>query len=361
MERLATWPAPARSIDAARAFLRAERPGAPLIVPDGDADGLSSALLVQRTLERLGRRPGILHPGKGEHVHTPAVREAVRALSPAAVVVLDMGSRGAPLDLGAPALVVDHHRPVRGLPPDALVVSPFVAAQVEEPIANTSWLAFAVCDGVVDCGDLAWLAVLGTVGDLGADAPLPGVRDLVRRLGVTAVREAVALVNAPRRHGSHDVAAAYAVLQRAQGPADIARGRVPGVDTLERYRVEVRAEVDRCARTRPAFAGDVALLAFRSSAKVHPLVAQRWTRRLSGSIVLAANYGYLPGRVNFVVRSARPLDLLAWLHGLGVPLEGDAGYGHARATGGSLPPERFAELLAAAGFGPGAREPVAPI
>jgi hypothetical protein len=270
-----------------------------------------------------------------------------------------MGSRGAALDFGAPTLLVDHHRPVRGLPSDAIVVSPFAPVppgttprlDVDEPIANTSWLTFAVCDGVADCSDLAWLAVLGAVGDLGTDAPLPGFRDLLRPLGITAVREAVALLNAPRRHGAHDVATAYAVLQRAQSPADIARGRVPGVETLQRYRAEVRAEVDRCAKTRPVFAGEVALLACHSDAKVHPLVAMRWMRRLSDRIVLAANYGYLPGRVNFVVRSARPIDLLAWLHGLGVPLPGDAGYGHARATGGSLPPEAFAKLLAAAGFG----------
>lgn len=354
------FPAPAALVAQAQDFLRTRRAGAQVIVPDGDADGLTSALIAERTLERLGEEVVVFHPGKGMHVHTPAVRDAVRALDPPAVLVFDMGSRGRPLAFGAPALVVDHHRPVRGLPPDALVVNP-AAQQAGDLVANTSWLTFAICDGVADCADLAWVAILGTVGDLGTDAPLPGAKELIRRAGITAVREAVALLNAPRRHGDHDVATAYAVLRRASSAADIAKGRVPGVDTLQRYRAEVRAEVDRCAKTRPIVSREVALLAFSSPHKVHPHVATRWTRRFPDQIVLAANYGYLPGRVNFVIRSRQPLDLLAWLHGLGVPLEGDAGYGHARATGGSLPPETFALLLEAAGFaGPAASADAAP-
>ncbi|WP_373048615.1 hypothetical protein [Vulgatibacter sp.] len=343
----ANWPAPPAAIEAARAFLRGAAAGSPVVVPDGDVDGLSSGLIACRTLERLGAKPVVIHPGKGEHVHTGAVRERIRAEAPDAVLVFDQGSRGLPIDAGAKALVVDHHQPVRGLPPDAVIASSFG----HEPVANTSWLTFAICDGVADCRDLAWLAILGTVGDLGTESQIPGAKELLRRVGVTAVREAVALLNAPRRHGAHDVAAAWSVLAAATGPADIAKGRVPGVELLQRYRAEVRAEVDRCAKTRPIVAGQVALLAFRSPAKVHPLVAARWTRRFPDAIVIAANYGYLPGRVNFVLRSAAPIDLLAWLHGLGVPLPGDAGYGHARATGGSLPVDRFEELLAAAGVG----------
>lgn len=341
------------AIEQARAFMRTRRSGEQVIVPDGDVDGLTSALLARRTLERIGAgTPRVVHPPKGAHVHTPSVRDAVRALAPAAVLVFDLGSRGAPLDLGAPTLLVDHHRPMRGLPPDALVINPAASTEDDGAIPNTSWLTFAICSGVAELDDLTWLAALGAIGDLGAQAPLlPSVRDWIRRAGVTALREAVALLNAPRRHGDHDIAAAWAVLTKASSAADITKGRVPGVDTLRRYREEVRAEVDRCARTRPIVSREAVLLSFSSPAKVHPLVATRWTRRFPDRIVIAANHGYLPGRVNFVLRSARPIDLLAWLHGLCVPLPGDAGYGHARATGGSLPPEVFAEVLAAVGIG----------
>jgi len=79
-------------------------------------------------------------------------------------------------------------------------------------------------------------------------------------------------------------------------------------------------------------------------------MAARWKARLAGKIVLVANEDFLPGRVNFVVRSTRKIDLLAWLREL--PL-GDVGpdfaRGHPAATGGSLTHEAFDRLLAALG------------
>lgn len=333
------------AIERGRAFLRAERSAPPLIVPDGDADGLSSGAIVWHLLARLGATPQVVHPGKGEHVHTEAVREAIRARAPGAVIVLDQGSRAEPVDLAAPCLIVDHHVPVRGLPPDALVVR-------SSGDLSTSWLTFALCDGVAPIDDLAWLAALGAVGDLGADAPLPGLKELLRHLGKKNVTESVALLNAPRRSSAHDVATAWKVLIEARSPAQIARGEIEGVDLLRERRAEVAAEANRCSRVAPIVRGGVALIAFHSGAKVHPLVATRWKRRLKDQVVIAANYGYLPGRVNFAMRSEAKIDLIAFLHGLGVPLPGDAGYGHAAATGGSLPFPLFEQLLASLGLQP---------
>jgi hypothetical protein len=90
------------------------------------------------------------------------------------------------------------------------------------------------------------------------------------------------------------------------------------------------------------------LIRFASPAQVHPLVAIRWSRRLAPAIVLAANDGFLPGRVNFAVRSASAKDLLKWLRGLPFTPSPQAEYanGHARATGGSLPTAEFVRFPA---------------
>jgi hypothetical protein len=129
---------------------------------------------------------------------------------------------------------------------------------------------------------------------------------------------------------------------------------VPGIDALRACRAEVNAEVARCARVAPRIAGAVALLRFSSTAQVHPIVAIRWTRRLRGLIVIAANDGFLPGRVNFAVRcSEADRDLVAWLRALPTgPLAGEYAHGHPRATGGSLSPDDFDRFLAAAGLTP---------
>ena len=54
----------------------------------------------------------------------------------------------------------------------------------------------------------------------------------------------------------------------------------------------------------------------RSAAQVHPLIATRWSRRLAPAIVVAANEGFLPGRVNFAIRSHANVNLLQWLRTL---------------------------------------------
>ncbi len=316
-----------------------------LIVPDGDADGLSSGVIAWRAVERLGAVPCVLHPERGEHVHTPRIQRRISALRPDLVLVLDMGSRAGAIAEGIPTVILDHHVPA-GLPPGAILVS---AAGRDEETA-TSALTWDVLGGVagVELAGLEWLRAFGLAGDLGVDramkeASVPGTRK--------ALSTAVALVNAANRSASRDIEAAFRALLDAKGPDDIAAQRVPTAKRLAAMREEVNAEVTRCSRTPPRFAGEFALLLFASGARVHPLVATRWTRRLSESVVIAANVGYLPGRVNFAMRSAKERDLISLLRGFRLPEGEEVAHGHARATGGSLPVPDFVDLLGQMGFG----------
>ena len=80
-------------------------------------------------------------------------------------------------------------------------------------------------------------------------------------------------------------------------------------------------------------------------------MATRWAQRLPEHIVIAANTGYLPGRVNFALRSRMNTDLIAFLRGLELPpLQGEFANGHARATGGSLAAQDFLVFAEALGF-----------
>jgi len=344
--KLPDWPADAWALEEGRRFLLEKTRARTLIVPDGDADGLASGALALRALERLGRTElEVVLPGKGQHPQAPALRDRLRRADPWALVVVDAGSRGDPILPGVPTLIVDHHQP-RGLPPDALVVSAFG----HEPVAPSSLLSFVLFGMVADLADLDWLAALGTVADLGADAPFFGLKDVIRRVGAKHLTASISLVNAAGRSGGHDLRTALDVLLAAKSPADIALGRVEGVARLQAYREEVAHEVRRCAATRPSFAGEFALLRMRSSAKVHPLVARRWVERLSGYVVIAANFGYLPGKVNFAVRSAGEENLIEKLRALAPSLGGEFAYGHPKATGGSLPREDFLRLLESLGF-----------
>jgi len=114
----------------------------------------------------------------------------------------------------------------------------------------------------------------------------------------------------------------------------------------------VREARERALRTAPVVGSEAALLRFAEPARVHPIVATAWARRLAPRVVIAANDGWRDGRVSFAVRSADGRDLRAWLLTRYAPPAGAGDYarGHAAATGGALRPdafERFAEAALA--------------
>lgn len=343
------WPAPAHVLAAARELLArvAARGGRVIVAPHGDADGLGAGALAIRALERMGATPTACLPGKGEHVHTPAMRDRLSASRGDALVVLDMGSRAGPIVEGLPTVVIDHHdaREV----PDGVV---FVSSAGIEPVAPTGLLAYLLLRPLAALDDVAWLAVIATLGDLGDRHPFAAeLGAIAARYKKSHLKETVALINAARRSGHYRPALALDVLLAAPGPEAIARGEVPGVDALARFRAEVNAELARLSRVAPRTTRDVALIRFSSSAQLHPLIATRWCGRLAPRIVIAANDGYLPGRVNFAVRSATDTDLLAFLRDLPLgEVEGELANGHPRATGGSIPPADFERMLRALGF-----------
>jgi single-stranded-DNA-specific exonuclease len=340
-----SWPVDDAALEAARALIRSTS-GPIAVACHNDVDGITAAVLCADAIERLGKVAITLVAARGEHVHTDAMRARIRAAAPAALIVCDMGSRGAPIVPEIPTVLIDHHVPA-GFPEGAIVLS----AHGHEPVAPSGLIAWHLVSGLVELADRAWLAMLSAVADYGHahNLPLPPFP----AAKPTHVRDAISLLNAARRAPVDHATAALAVLRAAKAPIDIARGKVEGAAALEECRKVVAAETDRCARRRPKFAkpGPVALLRFRSAAQVHPLVAQRWIGKLRNQIVMAANDGHLPGRICFSFRTASSHDIVAYLRGLDVgTITGDFGYGHPKASGGILVPEEFARVLGAMGL-----------
>jgi single-stranded-DNA-specific exonuclease len=340
-EQMKEWPADSNAIAAARRFLEHSR-GRIVVASHNDVDGLAAAVIVLRALAASRVEAVPLPARRGEHVHRDSMRARIRALRPGSLVVLDMGSRPGPILPGVPTLVIDHHVP-SGVPEGALLLNGFD----REPVAPTSVLAFTVCRGLPGVANAAWIAALGAIADLGTAAPFASLLSLNPR--GNAWSAAVSLLNAGRRAPQDDAMTALHVLDAAADIDDIVRGGVPGVDRLQEYKRVVHAEVSRCSRVPPRLIGDAALIRFSSAAQVHPLVATRWSRRLAPAVVIAANDGFLPGRVNFAVRNATGIDLLQWLQHLPFAPSPAAEYanGHPRATGGSLPVDEFETFLQA--------------
>lgn len=334
------WPVDTSVLEAARRFLTTPRASV-VVACHSDVDGLTSALIVKRVLTAQNVRVHVVIARRGEHIHSPSMRDRAVAIKADALVVTDMGSRAAPVGVQIPTLIIDHHDAARGLPTDALTVNGYD----REPVAPSSLLAYSIGRTLPGGERSCWLAALGALADVGTISAFRSELDCAA--GGRRWSDAIALLNAARRAPEDDAATAFTALEHARSVEDLSSVDTPGVVTLKAYRERVAAELARCSRVAPRRIGRMMLIRFSSSAQVHPVVATKWTRRLAPAIVIAANDGFIAGRVNFAVRSAEPIDLLEWLRTLPFTPQDTAEYanGHARATGGSLSPDDFERFL----------------
>ncbi|RMX95016.1 hypothetical protein D0867_13645 [Hortaea werneckii] len=373
------WPAPRAQIEKSRQMILdcAKSQSKTLIVPDKDADGLSAGAILRHTLMILGLPKNLI-------AGTPSIASSSasewRSTDPNTSVI-DHGSRSGPpvIEGSHNALIIDHHYATDTDFPQG---SEHVSACHSPPVATSALLTYEICkplhpDVYERC---AWLAIVGTYGDLGNqikwEAPFPDMREILKRHSKKKLSDVVSAVNAPRRTATYDVKSAWDALCDTSEP-----GSIPKNPRLEAARQEVAAEVERCTHTAPKFSpdGKVAVFRIRSEAQVHPVIATRWAGHLSSNkleFVLVANEGYLPGKVNFscrIARSARNrdppisiIDRLRYYASLNeaqndsadnadsgeakrVPLlervGDDFARGHVQASGGIVNAEEFEELM----------------
>ncbi|KJZ71013.1 hypothetical protein HIM_09592 [Hirsutella minnesotensis 3608] len=271
------WPAPKEQIAKARQFILdcVAAGKKTLIVPDKDADGLSSGAILQKTLVLLGLEPSLIHSHllqKGHSIHDETEREAMTVHKADYIFVLDQGSRESPPVVDTPhqALIIDHHW---ALDSDFPKGSRHVSACNSPPVATSSLLTYHICAALHDDVERTcdWLCVVGTHGDLGNTLkwapPFPDMTATFKTHTKKALNDVVSLINAPRRTASYNVAAAWTALATASSPASLLRS-----PALLAARAEVNAEVERCTHAAPHFSADgrIVVLRITSAAQVHP-------------------------------------------------------------------------------------------
>lgn len=163
---------------------------------DYDVDGITSTVILRRTLELLGADvvhfiPERLKDGYGLQ---PAAIERLHAAGVSVVVSVDCGIRGAEAarrarDLGVDLIITDHHEPDVALPPALAVINPkrtdcgypdkFLAG-----VGVSLKLVQALCTRT---GHTSWLpgfvkiAAIGTLADV---VPLVGENRVIAKLGL---------------------------------------------------------------------------------------------------------------------------------------------------------------------------------
>ena len=303
-----------------------------VIVSHFDADGLSAAAILVRSLERAAWAAIPLIVGRGELPWDEEFAARIDALEPGGLVLADLGTRPEPVLASCPTIVIDHHVPT-GEPRGAITIS----GNGLSPEPTTALLAWWAAGSLGDQDDLLWLASIGLIGDMAGELDFPEIAEAQRRWGKTALRDAVSLVNAPRRTAAADAGPALRLLLRADGPKEITKGQDPDTLALHAAKSEVRTAMDEAKRLPPLVVGAVALIQLHSACQIHPLIAQQWRGRLRDKIVIAANTGYRPGWVHFAARSATGRNLIDFLaEHRPANADGRYGNGHAQATGGAL-------------------------
>ncbi len=323
------------------------------ILCDGDVDGLGAGAVLWHYLGRRGfeaaRLVG-LHVPKGGNAFTTPVGWLVASEQVAALFVLDLGIRDYEIVPGLPTLLVDHHRP-EGLPPNSLALTGYLW----RPVPTSSLLTFLLCNREDRVQDRAWVAAIGNLGDLGPEHPT--MQAAIKLHKQKYIREATSLLNAAKRSSDPDRAtpAAFRALRAATSARDLLETDSADLRLLRHFKAEVQAELNEAKRVAPRFSKTekVALLRFDSPARVQPLLAQSWRGRLPKYIVIAANGGYLPGKVSFSARTNLEVNLLDFLARHAESFEGveaEYGYGHDKATGGILSTANFDRFLTNMGF-----------
>ncbi len=328
-------------VETGRAFRRwlEAVPGPPLILGHFDADGLAAVAILERTLENAEVRL----VGKGENPWSEAIRTELAERRPAAIIATDLGVREGDILAGTPTVLIDHHVPT-GTPGEALVISG--NGCVPEPTsALLAWWAVGAPE------ELLWLAAVGLIGDMAEDAGFAELDEAQRRYGKTALRNAVSLINAPRRTASADAGPALQLLRKCNSPKELLSGEHPETAQLLAARDEVKAEMEVARRVAPKVRGEVALIPLASACQIHPLIAQAWRGRLKDKVVIAANRDYRPGWVHFAARTAAGHDLIDFFaqrrpDGAGT----EYGSGHRQASGGALRHEQWNEFVRELGF-----------
>lgn len=315
---------------------------------DSDADGVTAGVVWQRAMENLGfANIKRLSTGRLRNAFGDEARAMLQAENPKFLFVMDLGSQPVEIVAGVPVCFIDHHRPGGALDKDVLI-----SAYTWNPVPNTSLIVYDLFSAVTDVGDYDWIAAIGTLSDLGDKAPFEIVETTKKKYTQKWLKEAVSLINAARRASVYEPETAAEALLKFANPKDLVSSDSPELERLRAAKAEVNAELAEARKAAPKFAGQVALIQINSPCQIHPLIAQSWRGRLPKFIVIAANTGYLPGKVNFAARTSAPgVSVLDFLRGTKLEItEGSYGQGHDQASGGVLLVEDWNRLLAKLGF-----------
>ncbi len=193
----------------------------------------------------------------------------VRTVEPKIVLEVTFDRVAEPVLAGVSTCFIAHHHP-EGVPPGDTLIT----AYTWNPIPNTSWLVWQLCQQIAEVSDLDWMAAIGTLSDLGDRAPFDLLTTAKRKYTGKYLKEATALINAARRAAHYQPDLAATALLNHADPKSLVNSSRPEVEQLRQDREAVKRELEVARKVAPIFAGKVALLRLNSPCQIHPLCSK---------------------------------------------------------------------------------------
>lgn len=308
----------------------------------GDGDGVCSAVMIYKCLQKRGISDiNPLPLERGENPFSERTIEKIRSFIPDFIIVLDSGSRKGTFH-NTRSLIIDHH-----VPDSNPEVEVFFNTWMDKTNRITSEAVFDLVKRIIPEDDLQWYSLTGAAADAGLSKAFSRYVGKERKFMNKEIQECISLINAARRHCSFRIAEVFDLLVRSASPSlFIAAAKKAGIGRL---REELKLELRKNLKIAPVFSSFFALFQISSPHQIHPLIASIWSSKLNRYVVIAANWGYLPGRVSFSMRTESGKDLLVLLKKYRKEGE-EIGFGHSKATGGIVKEEVFRDFLKRLGF-----------
>jgi len=328
--------------EAVERIRRAIACGEPIVIyGDYDVDGVTSLVLLTKTLAQLGARVSFYVPERlreGYGMHAEAI-EALAAQGGRLLIRVDCGIRAREVverakALGMETIVTDHHLPEAELPRAVAVLNPKRpdCAYPEKNLAGVGValkLAHALLERSGQSAQLVRLLPLAAIGTIADVVPLVGENRVIARLGLEQIRAPehvglralaeVAGLAPDRPVTSEDVAFRLAPRLNAAGRLSTARPAIElllteDVETARRLAAQLNEQNAHRQREEQAVLAEIEAMLAEDPAlearKVLVLAREGWHRGILGLVASKV-----------VERFARPAVVLAlegeWAHGSG--------------------------------------------
>lgn len=157
------------------------------IIHDTDPDGISSAVIISKTLERLNKKKPVLRQTIEGKLITKELREKLKKKGITKLIVLDISFEQDTTNLEKlsskiDVLIIDHHKIYsKKKIKNVLLVKPQLLSKILPHEYCTAKLSYDLCSTLTDIKDLDWIAATASIADIAHKPWMPWIKKVFKK------------------------------------------------------------------------------------------------------------------------------------------------------------------------------------